>query len=223
MESKVIDVKTAIDKVKSGDTVLVGGFGGSGAAFTLLHELEKRDLTNLTSVSEDGGYANAKLKNACPGLLDKGIITHIKVSFLGSNATVHSNINKGTLTYELIPQGTLAERLRAAGSGIAGFYTPTGVGTVVEEGKERRTIDGKEYILEKALHGDIALVKCFRADTMGNAVFKYSAMNFNPLMAMAAKMVILEAEEIVEPGEIEADQVQLPGVFVDHVVQSMEV
>ena len=94
---------------------------------------------------------------------------------------------------------------------------------MVEEGKERRTIDGKEYILEKALHGDIALVKCFRADTMGNAVFKYSAMNFNPLMAMAAKMVILEAEEIVEPGEIEADQVQLPGVFVDHVVQSMEV
>lgn len=220
MESKVIGVKAAIDKIKSGDTILIGGFGGNGTAFTLLRELGTRNLTELTSVSEDGGFASRRLAQACPGLLDGGMISHLKISFLGANAAIHENLGKGSLTCELIPQGTLAERLRAGGSGLGGFYTPTGVGTVVEEGKERRTIDGCDYIFEKPLRGDVALIKCYKADTMGNAVFKYSAMNFNPLMATAADTVILEAEVIVQPGEIEPDRVHLPGVFVDYIVKA---
>ncbi|MBQ9973116.1 MAG: 3-oxoacid CoA-transferase subunit A, partial [Firmicutes bacterium] len=126
------------------------------------------------------------------------------------------------LKLELIPQGTLAERIRAGGSGLGGVLTPTGVGTVVEEGKQKIEIDGKEYIVEKPLHADVALIKAYKADRMGNAIFKYAARNFNPLMAMAADKVVLEVEEIVEPGEINPEHVQLPGVFVDYVVHCPE-
>ena len=127
-----------------------------------------------------------------------------------------------SLEVELVPQGTLAERIRAAGAGIGGFYTPTGVGTVVEEGKETKVIDGKKYLLELPLRANVALVKAYKADRLGNAIFKYTAANFNPVMAMAADLVILETEELLEVGEIEPDQVQLPGIFVDHIVVAKE-
>lgn len=129
----------------------------------------------------------------------------------------------GELELEMVPQGTLAERIRAGGAGIGGFYTPTGVGTVVAEGKETRIIDGKEYLFELPLKSDVSLVKAWKADRMGNAVFRYTGINFNISMAMAGKVVILEAEEIVEIGEISPEEVQLPGVFVDYVVKTPEV
>lgn len=220
MIDKVTTIGKAVDVVRNGDTLMVGGFGIQGGALSLLRELAKRPVSGLTTVSEDAGFVFGAIEQAVPALLENGQIRKMCLSFLGGNQTAHSQINSGTLELDLIPQGTLAERIRIAGAGIGGFYTPTGVGTVVEEGKEKKTIDGKEYLLELPLRADVAFIKAYRADRMGNAVFKYAAMNFNPLMAMAADVTIVEAEEIVEPGAIEPDHVHLPGVFVDYVVLS---
>ena len=205
--------------VKSGDTIMIGGFTLSGCPLHLLKELAKKPVDHLTAVSEDIGYGNTDVYEEAVGrLFTQKQISKVCVSFIGSNKKANEMIAKGELEYELIPQGTLAERIRAGGSGLGGFYTPTGVGTIVEQGKEKKVIQGKEYLLELPLRADVALIKAYMADTMGNAVFKYSAMNFNPLMAMAADLVILEAEKIVETGEINPERVQLPGVFVDFVV-----
>ena len=220
MINKVTEMTDALSHIKSGDTIMVGGFTLSGCPLSLLHGLSRMKVNNLTTISEDLGFVNAAFyENAAGALLKKNMIKKICVSFLGGNKTVHKLINDGKIEYELIPQGTLAERIRAAGSGLGGVITPTGVGTVVEEGKQTLIIEGKKYILEMPLRAEIALVKAYKADSMGNAVFKYSAMNFNNLMAMAADIVILECEELVEPGEINPEQVQLPGVFVDYVVK----
>lgn len=220
MINKVTTIGKAVDAVKSGDTIMVGGFGIQGAALSLLRELAGRPVDRLTTISEDAGFVFGAIEQAVPSLLETGKIEKLCLSFLGGNQTAHSLINAGKLELDLIPQGTLAERIRIGGAGIGGFYTPTGVGTVVEEGKEKKVIDGKEYILELPLRANVAFIKAYRADRMGNAVFKYAAMNFNPLMAMAADITIVEAEEIVEAGAIEPDHVHLPGVFVDYVVQS---
>lgn len=220
MIDKVTTIEKAVDLVKTGDTLMVGGFGIQGCALSLLRELAKRPIYGLTTISEDAGFVFGAIEQAVPALLEKGQIKKLCLSFLGGNQTAHSLINTGKLELDLIPQGTLAERIRIAGAGIGGFYTPTGVGTVVEEGKEKKTIDGKEYLLELPLRANVAFIKAYQADRMGNATFKYAAMNFNPLMAMAADITIVEAEKIVEPGEIEPDHVHLPGVFVDYVVCS---
>lgn len=219
MINKVTDIESAIDHVKPGDTIMIGGFTLSGCPLNLLKELAKRpEINHLTAISEDIGYANPINARSVGELYDNHQISTIRASFLGSNQRINDLIRDGALEYELIPQGTLAERLRAGGAGIGGFYTPTGIGTVVEKGKEKKVINGREYLLELPLRADVALIKAFRADRMGNAEFLYSAKNFNPLMAMAANTVILEVEELVEPGEIDPGRVELPGVFVDHVV-----
>lgn len=220
MIDKVTTIEKTVDIVKPGDTLMVGGFGIQGCALSLLRELARRPIYGLTTISEDAGFVFGAIDQAVPALLEKGQIKKLCLSFLGGNQTAHSLINAGKLELDLIPQGTLAERIRIAGAGIGGFYTPTGVGTVVEEGKEKKTIDGKEYLLELPLRANVAFIKAYQADRMGNATFKYAAMNFNPLMAMAADITIVEAEKIVEPGEIEPDHVHLPGVFVDYVVCS---
>jgi len=222
MIDKVKEIEEALRCIKSGSEIMIGGFTHSGCPLGLLKALAQMPVRNLTAISEDIGYANADFykETAVSELLDDGRITKVKVSFIGSNSKANALIAAGKLAYELIPQGTLAERIRAGGSGIGGFYTPTGVGTIVEEGKEKKVIDGKEYLLELPLHADVALIKAYKADHMGNAVFKYTAKNFNPLMAMAADITILEAEEIVKTGEIDSEDVELPGVFVDFVVQS---
>lgn len=220
MIDKVTTIEKAVDFVKTGDTLMVGGFGIQGCALSLLRELARRPIYELTTISEDAGFVFGAIDQAVPALLEKGQIKKLCLSFLGGNQTAHAQINAGKLELDLIPQGTLAERIRIAGAGIGGFYTPTGVGTVVAEGKEKKTIDGKEYLLELPLRANVAFIKAYQADRMGNATFKYAAMNFNPLMAMAADITIVEAEKIVEPGEIEPDHVHLPGVFVDHVVCS---
>ncbi|MBQ3122822.1 MAG: CoA transferase subunit A [Firmicutes bacterium] len=220
---KVTSLDKAMEVVKTGDTIMIGGFTLSGCPVGLLRKLSEMPVNNLTAISEDCGYirGDVKRKNAA-ALFENNQISEVKVSFLGPNPFVHKKINDGELKLELIPQGTLAERIRAGGSGLGGVLTPTGVGTVVEEGKQKIEIDGKEYIVEKPLHADVALIKAYKADRMGNAIFKYAARNFNPLMAMAADKVVLEVEEIVEPGEINPEHVQLPGVFVDYVVHCPE-
>lgn len=219
MINKVTDIESAIGHVKSGDTIMIGGFTLSGCPLNLLRELAKHpEINRLTAISEDIGYANPINARSVGELYDNHQISTIRASFLGSNQRINDLIRDGALAYELIPQGTLAERLRAGGAGIGGFYTPTGIGTVVENGKEKKVINGKEYLLELPLRANVALIKAYRADRMGNAEFLYSAKNFNPLMAMAADTVILEVEELVEPGEIDPSRVELPGVFVDHVV-----
>jgi len=148
------------------------------------------------------------------GLLKKVIVSHI-----GTNPDTGRKMNTGELEVELLPQGTLAERVRAGGAGLGGILTPTGIGTIVAEGKEVINVDGKEFLLEKPLRADVALIKAYKADTAGNLIFERSARNFNPLMAMAARVVIVEVENIVEAGQIDPDQVMTPGIFIDWIVQ----
>ena len=222
MIDKVTTLMAAVDAIHSGNTIMVGGFTISGCPLGLLKELSRRPISKLTTISEDIGFANTASfpAEAIRELFTGGRIRKVCASFIGANPFVNELIQKGELEYELIPQGTLAERIRAGGSGIAGFYTPTGIGTIAEKGKEKKVINGKEFLLELPLRADVALVKAYKADPMGNAVFKYSSMNFNPLMAMAADKVILEVEKLVEIGEINPELVQLPGIFVDQVILS---
>lgn len=189
-----------------------------------MYELAQRDIRDLTIISEDLGYGGMSYDQGQGVLLSNGQVKEAIVSFVGGYPLVNQLVEQGKLKLTLVPQGTLAERIRAGVVlELAVFIRQPGVGTVVEEGKETRVIDGKKYLFEKPLRANVALVKAWKADTMGNAVFKYTAANFNPLMAMAADIVILEAEEVVQPGKIEPDHVQLPGVFVDYVVLAEEV
>lgn len=216
--NKVVDKKYAIDMVRKNDTVLIGGFSNIGCPLNLLYELAARpDIDGLTTVSEDFSYSGLSFVQGPEMLLNNKQLKKVVVSFLGHPA-VEKAYDDGAIELELVPQGTLAERLRAAGAGLGGFYTPTGVGTEVEQGKETRVIDGKKYILEMPLRGNVALIKAYKADKYGNAVFKLTADNFNTCMAMAADTVIMEVEKLVEVGEIDPDCVHLPGVFVDYVV-----
>lgn len=224
MVDKVTGLAEAMDVIKDGDTIMIGGFTMSGCPLELLRYLAKMPVRGLTAISEDMGYANdTTYSSAVVELLEGRRIIRVVVSFLGNNKRVLGLIHDGELEYELVPQGTLAERIRCAGAGLGGVLTPTGIGTVVEEGKRKIDVNGREYLLEEPLRADVALVKAWKADRYGNAVFRYTAMNFNGLMAAAAAKTILLAEEVVEPGEIEPDAVQLPGIFVDYVIRSEEV
>ena len=220
---KVVDIKEAIRHIKSGDTVMTGGFTNYGCPLHLLYELgEHPEIRDLTLVSEDLGYGGLPYLQGPTKLMVNGQVKKCVTSFIGSHPEANALIFDHKMEVELVPQGTLAERIRAAGAGLGGFYTPTGVGTVVEEGKETKVINGKKYVLELPLSADVALIKAYRADRMGNAVFKYTASNFNPVMATAAKVVILEVEEVVEIGQLEPDHVQLSGIFVDYIVEKKE-
>ena len=220
MIDKVIDIKEAMGFVKNGSSIMLGGFGLCGSPTTLLRELSTHPIHDLVTISEDCGFAGRILKRGVPELLINKQIRKMILSFVGNNPTVDKLLVNKDIELELVPQGILAERIRAAGAGLGGFYSPTGVGTMIAEGKESKIIDGKEYILELPLRADIAFIKAYKADRMGNAVFKYGSMNFNNVMATAADIVIMEAQEIVEIGEIEPDDVDLPGLFVDYIVQA---
>jgi len=216
--NKVVDIHTALDHVKSGDTVMVGGFASVfGTPLNLLHELATKNVRHLTTVSEDFHNSMRKFGLGLNRLLQKDMVDEMILSFFG-HPDAQAKVDAGEVKLTLVPQGTLAERIRAGGAGIGGFYTPTGVGTVVEEGKETKIINGKKYLLELPLRANVALIKCRTADRKGNAQFAYTARNFNLYMAMAADIVILECEHLLEPGEIAPDAVHLPGVFVDYIV-----
>lgn len=221
---KVTDLVTAVGKVKSGDSLMLGGFTHSGCPYHLLYELAKHpEINNLTLISEDMGHGLASYPQGQETLVFGGQVSELCISFLGRNRKINRAVANNEVKLTLVPQGTLIERIRAGGAGLGGFYTPTGVGTVVEEGKETKVINGKKYLLELPLRGNVAFVKAQTADRMGNAVFRYSTSNLNIAMATAADLVILEAEKLVECGEIEPDRVGLPGVFVDYVVLADQV
>lgn len=212
------DIKEALSHVKSGDTVLVGGFGLIGAPLTLIDGLTEKDVTDLTIVSNNLGESGKGLGI----LLNQNKIKKGIGSYFTSNRDVGAKYQKGEIELELLPQGTLAESMRAGGAGLGGYYTTTGVGTDLAKGKEEREIDGVKYILEKAIRADVALIRAHKADTLGNLVYYKTARNFNPLMATAAKYVIAEVDEIVEPGELDPEAIVTPFIYVDAIVEAQQ-
>lgn len=223
MIDKVISIEESMKYIKDGMTLMIGGFAAIGVPANLVKALAKSGKGNFTVIADDLSPINRGYFQGASMLVENKQVKNAVLSFIGTNPHVGQQYINGEMQIEFVPQGTLAERIRAGGVGLGGFYTPTGVGTVVAEGKETKVIDGKEYLLEKPLHAEVALIKAARADRFGNATFLYTASNFNPYMAMAADTVILEAEEIVEVGELDPSEVQLPGIFVDHVVLGKEV
>jgi 3-oxoacid CoA-transferase subunit A len=214
----VASVQDALAPLKDGMTILVGGFGLSGNAEALIRGVVERGVRDLTLVSNNAGNLGKGLAK----WLQAGIIRKVICSYIGANEDLHTRMASGEVKVEMTPQGTLAERMRAAGAGIPAFYTPTGVGTIVEEGKETKEIDGRRYILERALPGDVALVRAAVSDRFGNLRFWKTGRNFNPVMATAAKLAIVECDKLVENGTIDPDDVHLPGIFVHKIVHVPE-
>ncbi|WP_311238780.1 MULTISPECIES: CoA transferase subunit A [unclassified Xanthomonas] len=209
------DATTALDGVLAdGQTLAVGGFGLCGIPEALIAAVRDSGVGGLTVISNNAGVDGFGLGQ----LLATRQIRKMISSYVGENKEFERQYLAGELELEFNPQGTLAERLRAGGAGIPAFYTATGYGTIVAEGKETREFDGKHYVLETALHADVALVKAWRADTAGNLVFRKTARNFNPACAMAGRICIAEVEEIVALGSIDPDHVHLPGIYVDRLV-----
>lgn len=211
---KQLNPADALQFIKSGDTLLVGGFGLSGTPLTLIDELVKSDKENLTVISNNLGEEGKGLGK----LLVAGKLKKAKGSYFTTNRDAVKAWSKGELEIELIPQGTLAEAIRCGGAGIGGFYTKTGAGTKLAEGKEEKVIDGESYIFEKAIKGDVAIIKALKADTLGNLIYDKTARNFNPVMATAAMVVIAEVDEIVEAGSFAPEEVVTPHLYVDYVV-----
>jgi len=211
------DAATALaDVVGDGQTLAVGGFGLCGIPEALIAALRDSGVTGLTVISNNAGVDGFGLGQ----LLATRQIRKMISSYVGENKEFERQYLAGELELEFNPQGTLAERLRAGGAGIPAFFTATGYGTVVAEGKETREFDGKHYVLETALQADVALVKAWKADAAGNLVFRKTARNFNPACAMAGKVCIAEVEQIVDTGSIDPDQVHLPGIYVDRIVHN---
>ena len=209
------DARAALEGiVQNGQTLAVGGFGMCGVPDMLiaaLHDLGVRDLTVASNNAGTDGYGLGKL-------LQSHQIRKMIASYVGENCEFERQYLSGDLEVEFCPQGTLAERMRAGGAGIPAFYTRTGLGTAVAEGKETREFDGALYLLERAIHADLALVKAWKADTAGNLIYRKTARNFNPLAATCGRVTIAEAEILVDAGELDPDQVHTPGIFVQRVV-----
>ena len=215
MNKLVESADAAVADIGDGATVLVGGFGLCGNPENLIAALHRRGVKGLTLVSNNCGTTEQGLGV----LLQARQVKRIVASYVGENKEFERQYLSGELEVELVPQGTLAERLRAGGAGIGGFYTRTGVGTQVAEGKEVRVLDGQPHLLELPLRGDYALVHAWRADTHGNLVFRETARNFNPQVAVAARVTIAEAEEVVPAGALDPDQIHLPGIYVKRLVR----
>lgn len=212
------DAQAALHDVFDGCTILAGGFGLSGNPENCIRELARRKVKDLTIVSNNCGTTDKGLGV----LLAQGQVKKMVSSYVGENKIFEQQFLSGQLEVELCPQGTLAERLRAGGAGIEAFYTPTGYGTKVAEGKETRTINGKNCVLEHAIRGDFAIVKAWKGDKWGNLVFRKTARNFNPLCAQAGKICIVEVEHLVEVGEIDPDHVHLPSIYVHRIFQGTD-
>ncbi len=203
--------------IKDDMVIMAGGFGLCGIPENLILAIKESGAKNLTLISNNCGVDDAGLGI----LLSNGQIKKMIASYVGENKTFERLYLDGTLDVELNPQGTLAERIRAAGSGIPAFYTKTGVGTVVQDDKEMKIFDGKEYILEKALHADLAIIKGWKADRAGNIIYNKTARNFNPIMATAAKITLCEVEEIVEIGQLDSNSIVTPGIYIDRLFQGV--
>jgi 3-oxoacid CoA-transferase subunit A len=213
--NKVINsLDAAVADLRNGITLMLGGFGLCGIPENLIAAAIRKGLKELHTISNNMGVDGCGM-----GLmLEAGMIASHIGSYVGENRLLEKLVIDGQLDLTLIPQGTLAEMIRAGGAGIPAFYVPTGVGTVVAEGKEVREFDGKLYLMERALRADVSLIKAWKADRHGNLVYRKTARNFNPAMATAAELTIAEVEELVEPGQLDPDEIVTPGIYVDRVV-----
>ena len=211
----VKNVSEACADIKDGATIMLGGFGLCGIPENCIAELVKMNVKNLTCISNNAGVDNFGLGL----LLHQKQIKKMISSYVGENAEFERQLLSGELEVELIPQGTLATRCMATGYGMPAIFTPAGVGTEVAEGKEIRNFNGKDYLLEYAFDADFAIVKAWKGDTAGNLIYKSTARNFNPMMAMAGKITIAEVEELVEAGELDPDQIHTPGIYVHRIFQ----
>lgn len=214
MIDKIISIKEAVEKVQDGMTIMVGGFLACGSPESLIDELVKSNAKDLTLICNDTGFPDKGIGKMVVNKQFKKIIA----SHIGTNPETANQMNSGATEVYLIPQGTLAEKIRCGGNGLGGFYTPTGIGTEAEEGKEKKIINDKEYIFETPLKANVALLKASVIDKKGNMVFNKTTKNFNPIMATAADLVIVEADKIVEIGEINPEHVMCSGIFVDYIV-----
>ena len=220
MKKQVQNAAEALAKsrLKDGDTILVGGFGLCGIPENLILALRDLGIKDITAVSNNAGIDDSGLGL----LLQTRQIKKMVSSYVGENKLFEKQYLDGELDVEFVPQGTLAERVRAGGAGIGGFYTPTGYGTPVAEGKETRDIDGKMYVFEKPITGEVALIKAWKGDKDGNLVFRKTAQNFNAPMATAGKITLAEVEELVEVGELDPDQIHTPSIFVNYIFKGQD-
>jgi 3-oxoacid CoA-transferase subunit A len=215
MDKTVASADEAVADLPEGATLMAGGFGLCGIPENLIAAVRKRGTKGLTIISNNCGIDDKGLGI----LLANGQVKKMISSYVGENKIFERLFLDGKLEVEMTPQGTLAERIRAGGAGIPGFYTATGYGTVVAEGKETREFDGRRYVLERALTADFALVKAWKGDRFGNLVYRKTARNFNPMMAAAARVTIAEVEVLVEPGELDPDQIHTPGIYVRRIIK----
>jgi 3-oxoacid CoA-transferase subunit A len=214
--NKVVDsADAAVAQIPDGATIMMGGFGLSGLPENLIKALHARGTRQLTIISNNAGVDGFGIGI----LLEAGQVRKMISTYVGENKEFERRVLEGEIEIELVPQGTFAERIRAGGAGIGGFFTPTGYGTVVAEGKETRLIDGRHYVLEMPLHADFAFVKGYKGDRTGNLVYRKTARNFNPVMATAAKITIAEVEHIVEAGTLDPEAIVTPGIFVKQLLQ----
>jgi 3-oxoacid CoA-transferase A subunit len=218
MNKVMASAEDAAALVPDGATIMMGGFGLCGIPEKLIAALHARRVTGLTIISNNAGVDDFGI-----GILLRARQVRKMIStYVGENKEFERQFLTGEIEVELVPQGTFSERIRAGGAGIGGFFTPTGYGTLIAEGKESRIIDGKPYVLEPPLRADFAFVKAWKGDRVGNLVYRRTARNFNPVMATAGKTTIAEVEHLVEPGEIDPDHVVTPGIFVQHIVHGRD-
>lgn len=212
--NKLSKVEDVVALLKDGMTIMVGGFLGQGSAQKVIDAICESSVKDLTVIANDASYTDRGVgKLLVTGKVKKFIVSHI-----GTNPTVGDMLNAGTLEIEFVPQGTLAERIRSGGAGLGGVLTPVGIGTVVENGKQKIEVDGVTYLLEKPLHADMAIIGASISDKIGNLFYKGTCQNFNPLMATAADIVVAETEELVETGEIAMESVHVPAILVNYII-----
>ncbi len=215
MDKRVPSADAAIANLQDGATILMGGFGLCGIPENLIAALRRKGSRNLTVVSNNAGVADFGIGL----LLQTHQVKKMIATYVGENKLFEQQVLAGELEVELNPQGTLVERIRCGGAGLAGVYTPTGVGTMVAEGKEVREFDGRKFLLERALRGDFAFIKAWKGDRWGNLIYRRTARNYNPVMATAANFVVAEVEELVELGKLAPDSIHTPGIYVDAIFQ----
>ena len=215
MNKVVANADEAIRDVSDGATIMIGGFGLCGMPENLIRALVRKGTKNLRTISNNAGVDG--IGNGL--LLAAGQIVHHIGTYVGENKLLEEMVLKGTIRLDLVPQGTFSERIRAGGAGIPAFFTPTGVGTIVAEGKETREFDGRTYVMERALKADFAFVKAWQGDREGNLIYRKTARNFNPMMATAAKITIAEVEHLVDVGELDGDQIHTPSIYVKRIFQ----
>lgn len=211
---KKVTAKEAVASIQDGAVIMVGGFMSNGTPEILIDAILEKGIKDLTVIGNDSGTPDTGIGR----LVAAGVVKKVIASHIGLNPLAGKLMNEGKMEVQLVPQGTLAEQIRAGGAGLGGVLIPTGVGTEIEVGKEKIEVDGKTYLLEKPIKADVALIRASIADEKGNIFYKGTTRNFNPIMATAAELVIAAAEEIVEAGEIQAENVVTPGIFVDYLV-----